>query len=80
VLQALISPLQGLGNSFVYGNSKSLQHEYSELFRRCCGGDPTSTPYNVYDEDESANEYASFIGSPRRSYNTDEPNESRVVP
>jgi len=82
VLQALVSPLQGLGNSFVYGNSKSLQYEYSELFRKSCGGDPSSRPYNVYDEDESANEYASFIGSsPRRSYNTDEQqNDSRVIP
>jgi len=82
VTQALISPLQGLGNSFVYGNSKSLQYAYSELFRKCCGnGEPNQVHYNVYDEDESANEYASFIGSPRRSYNsaTDE-NDNRVVP
>jgi len=79
VVQALISPLQGFANSFIYGNSKTLQHEYRSLFMRCFWG---KSEYiiqsNIYEDDESGNENQTLIGnSPQKVY-TDEKRYSYI--
>jgi len=68
VAQAVVSPLQGFGNSVIYGNSKSLQYEYKNLFHKCFKGQ-SAAPFPNNLEDDSATEYQSIIGnSPRKSY------------